>query len=159
MFRAELVQELMRARRDVLAATRAKNTRAEAAARARVHDAKVALGERGRAYWEEPTDAARRIRAEATVRALLSHRGPDKTICPSDVARTIGGAAWRSVMPLVRELVVELAKRGELEVRQRGRKVNADTASGPIRLAMPRKAARAERSRREKPPKHSQKSR
>ena len=50
--RQELVNELMAARRDVGAAKRAEDAEAEAAARARVHAAKVALGERGPKWWE-----------------------------------------------------------------------------------------------------------
>jgi hypothetical protein len=50
--RRALVADLMRARRDVARALRAKDAAAEAAARARVHVAKVALGERGPKWWE-----------------------------------------------------------------------------------------------------------
>lgn len=49
--RARLVKELMAARRAVGRALRAGDKEAEAAARARVHAAKVALGERGPAWW------------------------------------------------------------------------------------------------------------
>lgn len=50
--RQELVDELMSARRAVGAAKRSGDPVAERAARARVHAAKVALGERGRPWWE-----------------------------------------------------------------------------------------------------------
>ena len=50
--RRELVRELMSARRDVGAAKRADDPQAERHARDRVHAAKVALGERGPAWWE-----------------------------------------------------------------------------------------------------------
>jgi hypothetical protein len=138
-FRAELVRELMSARRAVLAAKRDSDAKAETAARARVQDAKVALGERGRAYWDEPDEAAQRSRAASAIRALLSARGPAKTICPSDVARTIGGERWRTILQRVRDVASELADRGELEVRQRGAVVRARTAKGPIRLAIPKR--------------------
>jgi uncharacterized protein len=52
--RQELVDELMAARRAVGAAKRAGDAEAERAARDRVHAAKVALGERGTPWWEEP---------------------------------------------------------------------------------------------------------
>jgi hypothetical protein len=52
--RAELVGELMAARRAVGAARRAQDADAERAARDRVHAAKVALGERGAPWWEQP---------------------------------------------------------------------------------------------------------
>ena len=49
--RERLVRELMAARRAVGAATRARDATAERAARAAVHAAKVALGERGPVWW------------------------------------------------------------------------------------------------------------
>ncbi|HEX8424408.1 MAG TPA: hypothetical protein VF634_13405, partial [Pyrinomonadaceae bacterium] len=51
--RQELVNELMQARRDVGRAKRACDAEAEREARARVHECKVALGERGAKWWEE----------------------------------------------------------------------------------------------------------
>jgi hypothetical protein len=51
--RAVLVSALMRARRDVGRAVRLRDTRAEREARARVHRAKVALGERGAPWWTD----------------------------------------------------------------------------------------------------------
>jgi hypothetical protein len=52
--RQELVDELMRARRDVGVAKRSGDVVAEREARSRVHEAKVALGERGAPWWVEP---------------------------------------------------------------------------------------------------------
>ena len=52
--RQELVDELMSARRAVGAAKRTGDAEAERAARARVHAAKVGLGERGPKWWERP---------------------------------------------------------------------------------------------------------
>lgn len=52
--RQELVNELMSARRAVGAAMRSGDAEAERAARDRVHAAKVALGERGTPWWEQP---------------------------------------------------------------------------------------------------------
>ena len=62
---AELRRRLMSARRDVGAALRAGDKDAEAAARARVHRAKTALGERGAPPWWEQTGEQRRARWEA----------------------------------------------------------------------------------------------
>lgn len=119
-FRAELVAELMAARR--------------IQARGRTQDAKVALGERGEPWWE-PTESGRRTRMAAVVRTLLRHRGEDKTICPSDVARAVGGDGWRPLMPLARDVAADLAEQGLVEVRQGGQRVDLDTVKGPIRIA------------------------
>ena len=109
--RSELVHELMDARRRV--------------DRPRVQDAKVALGERGRPWWEPHDDEALRTRAAATMRALLHKRGEGKTLCPSDVARVIGGDRWRSLMPLVRDVAEDL---DGVELRRKA-------ARGPARIA------------------------
>lgn len=51
--RQALVDGLMAARRDVGAARRSGDAEAEKAARARVHAAKVSLGERGPVWWTD----------------------------------------------------------------------------------------------------------
>lgn len=53
--RARLVHELMDARRAVAHARRSNDAAATTAARTRVHAAKVALGERGDAWWSDDT--------------------------------------------------------------------------------------------------------
>lgn len=122
--RQELVDELMAARRAVRAG--------ELLARSRVQDAKVALGERGRAWWEEPDEESFAERARSTARALLRKRD-GASICPSDVARVVGGEQWRDRMTAVREVAGALAADGVLVVTQRGVEVGID-ARGPVRL-------------------------
>ena len=51
--REKLVHDLMDARRAVGVAKRADDETAEKAARAKVHAAKVALGERGPVWWDD----------------------------------------------------------------------------------------------------------
>jgi hypothetical protein len=134
-FRAELVDELMSARRAVGAARRETDRAAEQTARARVQCAKVALGERGEPWWE-PTERGRRDRLAAVTLALSRHRAPTGTICPSDVARTLGGTGWRRLLEPVREVVRELARAGRVEVRQRGSVLDPDQPwTGPVRVA------------------------
>ena len=130
--RAELVDELMAARRAVAAAR--GDEAAVRAARDRVQDAKVALGERGTPWWEPAGDGLDE-RLAAAVRALLRHRDPEKTICPSDAARVAGGEAWRDAMDSSRAVAAELAATGLIEVRQGGVTVDPATATGPLRLA------------------------
>jgi hypothetical protein len=134
-FRRELVDELMSARREVGRAKRAGDGRAEAAARGRVQHAKVALGERGEPWWEPATDDGRVERIRAAVLALAGHRAPDRTICPSDAARAVGGEHWRSSMPGVRDVVRDLARDGDVEVLQRGEVLDPDGQwRGPVRV-------------------------
>jgi hypothetical protein len=132
----------MAARRDVGAAKRQGDEHAERAARARVHAAKVALGERGRAWWEPSEPSADRARIEATTRALAEGRHPGTT-CPSDVARAVFGDGWRGHMDDVRSVLEDLVARGEVEVTQRGDVVDPPWR-GPIRI---RARLEAERTR------------
>lgn len=74
--RQTLVNALMNARRAVKSALAADDGEALAAARRRVDDAKVALGERGPMWWEDPTDADIAARVEAGRRALSSVGDP-----------------------------------------------------------------------------------
>lgn len=132
--RSELVAELMAARRAVAAAGGGEP--ATGSARRRVQDAKVALGERGRPWWEEPEPESRSARIAATTRALLRHRDAAASTCPSDVARVVGGSTWRSVLDDVRRVASELAAQGQLVVRQRGRVLpDPSAARGPVRYA------------------------
>lgn len=133
--RQELVNVLMAARRAVGSARRSSDEAAEASARQRVQAAKVALGERGDPWWEPPSDEGLRTRAEATILALTGGRAPDRTICPSDAARAIGGSTWRSLLPMVRDVVRQLARRGAVEVSQGGEPLDpAKEWKGPVRV-------------------------
>ena len=71
-------------------------------------------------------------------RAILSltrERGPDKTICPSDAARAVGGEGWRDLMDQARDIARDLARSGDVEITQRGEVLDPDgTWRGPIRI-------------------------
>ncbi|MEZ0340827.1 DUF3253 domain-containing protein [Mycobacterium sp. pV006] len=76
-----------------------------------------------------------RRRLEAGIRALAEHRGPRSSTCPSDAARAVGGQQWRELMDCAREIAVELAERGEVQLTQRGRVLDPRAPwSGPIRI-------------------------
>ncbi|KAF8865164.1 hypothetical protein BDZ45DRAFT_581107, partial [Acephala macrosclerotiorum] len=76
----------------------------------------------------------------------LRSREHPKTICPSEVARSLntkdfesagaGAGSWREAMPQVRKLVAEMRSRGEAEVLQEGA-VLADLASGNLPIPQP----------------------
>ncbi len=133
--RRELVSELMSARRAVGAATRADDAEATRAARARVQDAKVSLGERGHPWWEPSPPEAFDQRIRSTIATLLAHRGPERSICPSDAARVVGGAAWRQAMEQGRNVARELARGGEVRLTSGQRVLDPDgEIRGPIRI-------------------------
>ncbi|MDJ0315226.1 DUF3253 domain-containing protein [Arthrobacter sp. H35-D1] len=132
--RQELVDELMSARRAV------KNR--ENDARIRVNDAKVALGERGQPWWEKHEPQAFNERIMATIGALLRKRA-GSSICPSEVARVVGGKgeSWRQYMDDIRQVAAEMASQGELIATQKGVAVEPNNARGPIRLLLPPRPA------------------
>ncbi len=47
---------------------------------------------------------------------LLGERSADKTICPSEAARAIGGEDWRDLMPTVHAAARALAEEGIVEL-------------------------------------------
>ncbi|MGY6500747.1 MAG: DUF3253 domain-containing protein [Acidimicrobiales bacterium] len=133
-FRKELVDELMSARRAVAAAKRTDDADHLKRARQRVQSAKVALGERGTPWWDEPDEDDVRTRVEAAISALTRHRFPDRTICPSDAARAVGGPGWRRHMDLVRTVAADMAEKQLIDVVQRGHVVQGRDWHGPVRL-------------------------
>lgn len=132
--RQQLVNALMDARRAVKAALADDDAAALAQARARVHCAKLALGERGARWWAPMDELGWTQRLDATLISLLARRDPDATLCPSELARSLGGDAWRDDMERVRERCWQLAAGERVELRQRGAPVEPGVR-GPLRIA------------------------
>jgi antitoxin (DNA-binding transcriptional repressor) of toxin-antitoxin stability system len=76
---------------------------------------------------------------------LAAARGPDKSICPSEVARDLA-ETWRPLMGPVRAEAVALAREGRLVILRHGRPVaDLDALRGVIRLRIaPGEEARPE---------------
>lgn len=78
---------------------------------------------------------------EAAILDLLTERGRDKTICPSEAAKLVGGKDtrhnWESLMEPARAAARRLVATGRIVITQKGRVVDAATAKGPIRLRLP----------------------
>ncbi|MEH3139904.1 MAG: DUF3253 domain-containing protein [Mycobacterium kyogaense] len=74
-------------------------------------------------------------RLDAAIRALAGHRGAASSTCPSDAARAVGGADWRAAMDAAREISRGLARRGLVQITQRGEVLDPDGDwRGPIRI-------------------------
>ena len=71
---------------------------------------------------------------EATILSLLDQRAEGATICPSEVARALGGDDWRPLMEPVRAAARRLVAGGEIAITQGGEVVDGADARGPIRL-------------------------
>ncbi|WP_255670604.1 DUF3253 domain-containing protein [Cognatishimia sp. F0-27] len=76
------------------------------------------------------------VQDEVIARALMQlalARAPDKTFCPSEVARALA-SDWRPLMHRVRHVASTLP----LVATQRGAPVDGANAKGPIRLRLAR---------------------
>jgi len=77
---------------------------------------------------------------EQTILALLHQRARDKTICPSEAARTVAGSevrtAWEPLMEPARAAARRLVGAGVIDITQHGQVVDPSTAKGPIRLRL-----------------------
>jgi hypothetical protein len=89
-----------------------------------------------RGYEAGAADAA----LEAAILSLLAERGPDKTICPSEAAKAVGGSEtrrdWEGLMEPARAAARRLVTAGKIVVMQHNRVVDDATAKGPIRLRL-----------------------
>ena len=84
--------------------------------------------------------AATDLALERAILSLLAERGRDKTICPSEAARLVGGEAtrndWQSLMEPARAAARRLVASGQILITQAGHTVDPSTAKGPIRLRL-----------------------
>ncbi len=77
------------------------------------------------------------IRIEAEILRLTAERGPDRSICPTEVARALmpgPGEAWRRQLDPVRRAAVRLAAAGLIDILRKGRPVDPASFKGVIRL-------------------------
>ncbi len=81
------------------------------------------------------------VAIEETILQLLAERGPEKTICPSEAARALGGGhpdGWGPLMQPIRRVAVRLAREGRIVITRKGRAVDPDDFRGVYRLSLPR---------------------
>ena len=78
---------------------------------------------------------------EERILEMLAPRAASATMCPSEVARAVGGEEWRGLMEPVREAARRLVARGTVDIVQGGHVVDPSTAKGPIRLRLKRGAS------------------
>jgi hypothetical protein len=78
---------------------------------------------------------------EATMLQLVAERGPEKSICPSEVARSLAGPAseqWGPLMQPVRQVAVRLASAGRIVILRKGKPADPHDFKGVYRLSLPR---------------------
>lgn len=75
---------------------------------------------------------------EACMLHLITERGEGKSICPSEVARSLGGDhpdAWGPLMQPVRRVAVKLAHEGRMLILRKGKPVDPADFRGVYRLS------------------------
>ena len=103
-----------------------------AAARRRVHLAKVALGERGRAWWLTLEAGANTERPRADLETML-HARPNAPVFISELAQIVGGSSRRSAVREIRTLVLAWRDLHFVEVTQHGKVIEGDW-KGRVRI-------------------------
>ncbi|MBM3589028.1 MAG: DUF3253 domain-containing protein [Alphaproteobacteria bacterium] len=74
---------------------------------------------------------------EAITTAMLriaAERGPQKSLCPTDVARAVSAENWRPLLGAVWQVAAELARQGKIEILRKGKPIRPDELRGVIRL-------------------------
>lgn len=152
----------MNARRAIAAAKMAGDARAERKARRAVHEAKLALGERGAVWWSDDAPDLNRylvantsyaswydraVAWEQEILALLAERAAEASVCPSEVARSRYPEGWRSYMEEVRDAARQLARDGAVVITQKGKRVDPEESwKGAIRIRLATESRRSARS-------------
>ena len=74
------------------------------------------------------------------IETAVRQRGADKTICPSEVARTLVGSdekLWRLLMAPIKVEAMRLAREGRVDIRRKGQSVAPDGVKGIYRIGLP----------------------
>lgn len=78
--------------------------------------------------------------AEVAILATLRARGADKSICPSEAARTLTGNPpddkWRAGLSPIRLAAQRLARAGQIEILRKGKAISPEDAKGVVRLRL-----------------------
>ena len=87
-----------------------------------------------RAQQEAKAGADTSLALESAILDLLARRGEGKTICPSEAARQVDPALWKTLMGPARSAALRLVVQGQIVMTQKGAVVDPSTAKGAIRL-------------------------
>jgi len=82
---------------------------------------------------DQPTDKGA-IAIAGAILAVTSQRGPDKSTCPSEIARMLFPGDWRRQMKAVVETAIALHQQGKVVITQRGMPFDLFQINGPVRI-------------------------
>lgn len=74
---------------------------------------------------------------EKIAESILStaiQRGPEKSTCPSEIARMLFPDDWRRHMEDVRTVAIDLHQKGSVVITQKGIPVDVTNIKGPVRI-------------------------
>lgn len=70
----------------------------------------------------------------ASIVSVATDRGPDKSTCPSEIARMLFSEDWRAHMKDVVNVAIDLQHQGKVVITQKGVPVDLNQIKGPIRI-------------------------
>lgn len=70
----------------------------------------------------------------ATILAMAKQRGPEKSTCPSEIARKLFPDDWPEHMRNVVDVAIDLHIQGKVVITQKGTPVDVNHIKGPIRI-------------------------
>ncbi|MCX2481337.1 DUF3253 domain-containing protein [Pedobacter sp. MC2016-15] len=70
----------------------------------------------------------------ASIVSVATDRGPDKSTCPSEIARMLFPEDWRAHMKDVVNVAIDLQHQGKVVITQKGVPVDLNQIKGPIRI-------------------------
>lgn len=70
----------------------------------------------------------------STILSTAAKRGPEKSTCPSEIARLLFPDDWREHMKAVLDTAIELHRQGTVVITQKGIPVDVDHIKGPVRI-------------------------
>ncbi|WP_233348674.1 DUF3253 domain-containing protein [Henriciella algicola] len=86
---------------------------------------------------EEDRKRRQKASLDELIIELVSERGADKTVCPSEVARAKRDENWQQLMGEIRVRAVKLADAGQIAIYRNGKPVDPHDFKGVYRLGLP----------------------
>lgn len=69
-----------------------------------------------------------------TILSIAINRGPEKSTCPSEIARMLFPDDWRKHMKNVVDVAIDLHNQGKVVITQKGMPIDVNHIKGPIRI-------------------------
>ncbi|MES2829832.1 MAG: DUF3253 domain-containing protein [Bacteroidota bacterium] len=74
------------------------------------------------------------LKISRTIIAVAEQRGPEKSTCPSEIARMLFPEDWRNHMKEVVDVAIDLNNKNKVIITQNGVPIDVNHIKGPIRI-------------------------